>query len=712
MTVPECADVQPLEGRGVENLEALARLLGYVRFFHPSDGVASANWDAVALAAVAPVETAATPEDLAAALQAIVSPVAPTVHVVAGPPAAAVRPVDAADPAYVVRWIHHGVQVAAPGPYRSERVTDEPGRHEVGLSAIFDAEPIQGRRVRARALGKVEEGQADSASLALAAAAIDHAQTVRTEEPLGEGATDVVIRVPDDAVMASVDIVLKGRAVLMVSDLSVEVEDSDGEWCRLDLPATDLVANPPDDVPLGWHLSMSVPYRVTTVGREGIRIEPVPLPSVHEPLHADLGAGVHAVIPMALGCPEPVPHQALGADRPPTPPEPIGSVEDRSTRLGNVILLWTVFQHFYPYFDVVESDWAGELPRALTAAAVAPDGTAYLNVLRTMVAAIHDGHGGAYHPDFMPTQELPLAWDVVEGSLVVTSVHPDHDVAVGPGDVVVEIDGRAALDVLSEAEALISGSPQWKRGLALRSMRRGEAATVELVVAGERGEGTRRQVTVARVEGDLGKRGVADVRPDPVADLGDGIWYLDLDRLGEPELEEALPRLQKAAGLVVDLRGYPQGSAMRFLPLLTDTPITSAQWRVPVTAWPDRGHVVHDRSAWFLPPARPGLPRRVAFITDGTAISYAESCMGIIEAYGLAAIVGGPTAGANGNNNVFALPGGFRIGWTGMRVLKHDGTTHHNVGIQPTIPTTRTIAGVLAGRDELLDRAVEEVRRP
>jgi C-terminal processing protease CtpA/Prc len=85
--------------------------------------------------------------------------------------------------------------------------------------------------------------------------------------------------------------------------------------------------------------------------------------------------------------------------------------------------------------------------------------------------------------------------------------------------------------------------------------------------------------------------------------------------------------------------------------------------------------------------------------------------MGIVEAYRLGEIVGQPTAGTNGNVNSFELPGGYSIGWTGMRVLKHDGSRHHGVGILPTVPAERTRAGVAAGRDELLEKAIEVVTR-
>ncbi len=85
--------------------------------------------------------------------------------------------------------------------------------------------------------------------------------------------------------------------------------------------------------------------------------------------------------------------------------------------------------------------------------------------------------------------------------------------------------------------------------------------------------------------------------------------------------------------------------------------------------------------------------------------------MSFIEHYKLGEIVGQPTAGANGNVNPFNLPGGFRVTWTGMKVLKHDGSQHHLIGIQPTIPMERTIKGIVEGRDEFLEKALELINQ-
>ncbi len=94
---------------------------------------------------------------------------------------------------------------------------------------------------------------------------------------------------------------------------------------------------------------------------------------------------------------------------------------------------------------------------------------------------------------------------------------------------------------------------------------------------------------------------------------------------------------------------------------------------------------------------------------DGRAISYAETWLGIVEHYRLGALVGEPTAGTNGNVNTIALPGGYSVRFTGMKVLKHDGSRHHGIGIRPTVPASRTVRGIREGRDEQLQRAIQVV---
>ena len=70
-----------LTGRRLDNLMALTRLLGYVRYFHPDDRAAHTDWDQFTIRAVTAVEPAANRKQLVQVLQQTFRPVAPTVRI-------------------------------------------------------------------------------------------------------------------------------------------------------------------------------------------------------------------------------------------------------------------------------------------------------------------------------------------------------------------------------------------------------------------------------------------------------------------------------------------------------------------------------------------------------------------------------------------------------------------------------------------------------
>ena len=169
--------------------------------------------------------------------------------------------------------------------------------------------------------------------------------------------------------------------------------------------------------------------------------------------------------------------------------------------------------------------------------------------------------------------------------------------------------------------------------------------------------------------------------------------------------------LAKAKGVVFDLRGYPNNNHEVISHLLTSKD-TNNWMHIPQIVYPDRERIAGwTNYGWHMEPKEPKIAGKTVFLTDGTAISYAESFMGYIEGYKLAEIVGQPTAGTNGNVNPFDLPGGYSFSWTGMKVVKHDGSQHHLIGIQPTVPLQRTLKAVREGRDEYIEKALQVIQR-
>ena len=188
------------------------------------------------------------------------------------------------------------------------------------------------------------------------------------------------------------------------------------------------------------------------------------------------------------------------------------------------------------------------------------------------------------------------------------------------------------------------------------------------------------------------------------------IFYVNLKKIPMEVINSIIEKLAKARGVIFDLRGYPNKNHGVISHLLKRKD-TSGEWmRIPLFIYPDQKNIAgFQKMGWNLVPKNPRIKGKVVFLIDSSAISYSESFLSFIEHYKLGELLGQPTAGANGNVNVFYLPGGYTVSWTGMKVVKHDGSQHHLIGIRPTIWQNRSIEGVKNRCDEFLKKALEMI---
>jgi len=416
---------------------------------------------------------------------------------------------------------------------------------------------------------------------------------------------------------------------------------------------------------------------------------------------ADLGRGVDAAVPVAL-------YAAAGGTLPPASGaagflEPAGVYPPGTRYLAGAMMYWAVIRHFYPYLDVVDTDWDAALAEALTRIMAAEDPAGWEDALRWLLAEADDGHAILLGAETGRVPRLHVSW-IEEQLVVLGDARPAAD-PLPPGTVILTIDGE---DAQTRFARLLAGAPgatdQFRQVRATERMLLGGNATqAELLVRRPGGS----QETISMPRDQWPPQVATDpLRPEPVTELAPGIIYVDLTRLEENAFQELLSELESATGIILDMRGGPGPAAFRLLPRLHADPLSTAQFLIPTTRLPNQAAVEWDDVSWTLEPLQPQLTANVVFLTDGRALSAAETVMGIIEHYRLGAIVGEPTAGTNGNINRIELPSGHVAVWTGMRVLKHDGSRHHGVGIQPTVPVSRTIAGIAAGRDEQLEAAL------
>ncbi len=728
----------------LQNALAFSRLYGYIKYFHPSDEAASIDWNRFAIYGSGRVSLCKNSKELMEVLDTIFKPIAPSLQLFQVNGNARVN-----DPVLLsakkkeyktIAWQHIGVGTGMAhqnNVYRSARtnrstVTPSTAPAFAPAFSFLNAQSLQGKafvfKGRMRLMKGDGQGQlwvrVDKTNGATGFFDNMNDRPVKSKE---WATYEINGTIDTNARSIYFGIMLGDKGVLQFDDLSFTVKDGD-VW--KELYTNSFTESDKGDSSKNLTFKAFPYYRIAIENESSQGIASISSmekellneshdtlfqqhPHVGEYIEKSIGAGITAIIPLALyGTPKqtfPVADTAgLRRLKEALINIPSSDISGNNlyTRLGDLAITWNVFQHFYPYFDVIKTDWNAALEKAVERAYTDKTDIDFHKTLQLMTAQLKDGHvyvnalfSKAF---FMPA----ISWEWLEGQLVITYVS-DTSLSIKRGDIVTEINDKTAKHYFSGIDSTISAATtgwlQYKAKTGSLMGEKGSAIKLKILHADNKTD----TVTITR-ETSISQYNAALPKQDSIKLFPNDMTYINIGMASMSTIEKMLPVLKKSKVIICDLRGYPNNNS-NFIKYLLHQKDTSRQWmQIPLVIYPDRERIAGwKKMGWELQPTGDRLNAKILFLIDGRAISYAESYMGFIEHYKLATIIGQPTAGTNGNINPFTLPGGYYISWTGMKVLKHDGTTHHGVGIQPNILVNKTIKGVREGRDEFLEKAIE-----
>lgn len=385
---------------------------------------------------------------------------------------------------------------------------------------------------------------------------------------------------------------------------------------------------------------------------------------------------------------------------------------DAGFRLLALYRFWNIVEYWFPYRDVIGEDWEGVLSEFVPR--VMAEGTVdeYRLTMIELSARVNDTHAKVWaHVHLQPprgSSELPVVLRFFEGKAVVTGF--SHEV-LGPatglqiGDVIEEIASSPVDSLIVAWRPYYSASnqPSRLRDIAL-NLTRGEPGSVR--IAGSRATGafavTAERVPIADLDRTVGR--THDLPGDTFQLLSDEVAYLKLSSVVAADIGEYIARAAGADVLIVDVRNYPSEFVVFALGghLVTE-PTRFTRFTVGDAANPG---AFFWRPGPPLKPLEPHFSGAVVVLVDEVSMSQAEYTAMALRAAPNSIVVGSTTAGADGNVSSIPLPGGVSSMMSGIGIFYPDGTPTQRVGIVPDLEVRPTIAGVRAGRDEVLEAGV------
>ncbi len=720
------------------HLVAFAKAYGYVKYFHPSDEAYDVNWNAFSVYGAQQMLACKSDKDAAETLNRLFKPIAPSAHF-----ALTTSNLDTSThvpenpKSYkTTYWQHRGLGYEVSyttSAYKSVRVNrpyvKEKGWGSGNIVNSVPAEEYRGKAFRYSAFLKLEKGSSGFGKIWARSNNGDSGFTLFDDMSPKVISGDAFQRyevqgeIASNAKDLSFGVYLSGGGILKVDSVLLEVK-TNGIWESVPFTNQNFEVEKVSDSKKktawvgkgnGYDFDLikdAVQGQYSlSIGNKRKVVKAKPLfktkPDLEKVPVYSLSINIHCAIPLVLY-----------VDKNGTFPKANStsihqlnnelarsskSPEDLSLRLGNVINTYNVFQHFYPYFDVVEVDWEQALKEALTRSFSDKNESDHIITLRKFTAKLQDAHvfiNGSKEEYYSP----PFSWSWIENKLVITSIK-GKGLTVKPGDIVSHINGKLADNYLDEFRSRAAAGNEGRINfLACNGALIGpKNSNISVLINGE-------AYTFQRTFNLQGAKPAAEKPKYRV--YNDSIVYMNLDKISMAEIKEHMKEVKRSKAIICDLRGYPNSNHQIISHFMRKRDTCKSWMQVPNTMYPNQEQITEwEKYGWQMLRRRPYLgDKNVIFITGPTAISYAESVLGLVKGYNLATIVGQPSAGANGNINPFRITGGYSISWTGMKVTRLNGEQHHTVGVLPDVYVNQTVAGIKAGKDEYLEKALELVK--
>lgn len=395
------------------------------------------------------------------------------------------------------------------------------------------------------------------------------------------------------------------------------------------------------------------------------------------------------------------------------PAYPDLALPDAGFQLLALFRFWNIIEYWAPYRDLTGGNWDDVLRQSLPRIALARDRASYQLEMMAVIARLHDTHTNLWSSMHVrpPVGQcrLPVKIRFIDSSAVVVGYREAGAATrLQVGDVIDSVDGVPVAQLVATWRPHYAASNEAAR---LRDMAgrltAGACGAIRLQVrrGQEAVELTAQRLPAGRQVG----QDTHDREGETFQRLGDDIAYLKLSSLKRADVAAHMAAAAGSRGLIIDIRNYPREFVVFALgAYLVERPTAFARFTKGDLGNPGAFHWTQPVALY---PQAPRYAGKVMLLVDEVSQSQAEYTAMALRVAPRAKVVGSTTAGADGNISTFSLPGGLSTLISGIGVFYPDRRPTQRVGIIPDIEVRPTLAGIRAGRDEVLEAAIAEIRR-
>lgn len=397
-------------------------------------------------------------------------------------------------------------------------------------------------------------------------------------------------------------------------------------------------------------------------------------------------------------------------------------------KIAGLSKAWAEVKYNFANFDLVpnlnwDSLYVAYIPK-VTATTNVID---YYKVLQNFYQPLRDGHTGISFPGAYMKNEwngaLPIEvrWIKDKAIVVTNTSNKPGEKDIMSGAELVEWNGVPLQEhIKKNISPYLNFSTSQDSiartyGFALTTGKAG--STVPLIFKTPEGKTLKQEMTYKAVERFW------DRNPLVTFEILEGnIGYLQINSFNDEivvnKFDSLFSSIAKTNALIIDVRkngGGNGNNGFEILGSLTDKPFYPGkavirEYKSVGRAWGQPESV--EIESWDWKPYKNQLyTKPVIVLTSAATYSAAEDFTATFQSMERGIVIGEPTGGSTGQPVMFTLPGGGMGRVCAKRDMYADGKEFIGIGIMPDLLVRPTLKGIVAGRDDVLEAAVNYLTR-
>ena len=377
---------------------------------------------------------------------------------------------------------------------------------------------------------------------------------------------------------------------------------------------------------------------------------------------------------------------------------------------------WNIYEYYSPNVEITTEDWDIVLKQAIPKIANVENYKSYVKTIAEVVAKTGDAHTVVIDQEkvlyyYYGEYFLPCDIKIVENQVVVTQVKESEKQLLA-GDILLRIDGMSLEDRIEEQKKYHALPEENKILNQLKStllQSKGEKADIQILRGDER---KTIQINTLKYQYEY-ENPLPNAIMDPY-----NIGYIDPSNLEKGDLEKLMKEFKNTDGLIVDLRYYPSTAITYLLnEYINPDQKVFASISFPNQAIP--GAFCHQEMVSGsgtlkeqendIRTFEPYMGKVILLMDEGTQSQSEFTIMSLRQAPNTT-VLGNPSIGADGNITIVKLPGTIQFPISGLGVYTPKGEQTQRCGLQPDVECYQTIDGILSGKDELIEKAIELIQ--